>query len=195
MRPRRTWLLPVLPVLLLATGARMGGQSSAGARVPEPASFFFEMLGYSETWVSFTPPPAPGEALSPLSLNITVRYRGRPPEGAITAPLLAVLVRAQSNPRYQPNVVRQATFMLYADDEQVWDASQQIDFSPAGAPCEGCALSTDVVQVSIPLDSVKRLGQAREVTGAAFGFRFSLDSAQRDAVAALAARVLSGQRP
>ncbi|MGE3840626.1 MAG: hypothetical protein AB7I50_03490 [Vicinamibacterales bacterium] len=188
----------VLLLLVLAAGAdraTWARQRVTAERAPEPASFFFEMSGYSETWLNLTPPPDTGDTLSPLSLNITLRYRGRPAEGSITTPLLAIVIRAQANPQYRPNVVRQPAFMIYADREQVWDASLRVDFTPSGSPCEGCALSTDVVQVVVPIDSLARLAQAQEVTGAAFGFTFSLNSAQRAAIAALAERVPAGQRP
>ncbi len=157
------------------------------------SSFYFETLGYTESWLDITPPPVEGEPLSPISLNVTVRYRGRPTDDPLGGPPLAVILRAQSNPQYQPHFLRQPIFAIYADDERVWDPAQRIDFHPQGSPCDGCALSAEVVEVVVPVDALRRLGRAGLVTGNAFGFAFALDRDQGKAIDAFVQQVLGSE--
>ncbi len=157
------------------------------------SSFYFETLGYTESWLNITPPPEAGERLSPISLNLTVRYRGRPVEGPLAAPPLAVIIRAQSNPQYQPHFLRQPIFAMYADEERVWDPAQRIDFHVQGSPCDGCAMSAEVVEVVVPVDALRRVGQAGLVTGNAFGFVFTLDRDQGKAIGAFVQQVLGSE--
>lgn len=153
-------------------------------------TFYFETLGYTETWLNLTPPAAAGDTVSPVGLNVTIRYRGKPSEAPLTAAPLALTIRAQSNPQYKPTFLRQPIFSLYADNEPLWDPSLRVEFHALGAPCDGCAMSTEVVQVTVPSDVLRRIGKAREVSGNAFGFTFTIPEEQRNAIARLADRVL-----
>lgn len=154
-------------------------------------SFYFDTLGYTETWLDLTPPPADGDAASPITLNLTVRYRGRPIEAPLNELPLAIVVRAESNPQYRPTFLRQPILMIDADGEGLWDPGLRVQFYSRNAqPCEGCTTSADIVEVTIPQDALRRMSAARTLRGNAFGLSFALSAAQAAAIRAFVVHVL-----
>lgn len=158
-------------------------------------SFYFDAGDYTEVWVDFTPPPRADDRISAITLNITVRHPGKPLEGPLDRPPLAVIVRAAANDLYKPAFIRQPTMDMRADGEAVWDRALPVNFHAAGGTlCDGCSLTANRVEVKIPIDALSQLGSAQQITGNAMGFDFELSPGQIALIRELSDR-LFGRRP
>jgi hypothetical protein len=175
---RRVLVLPraQFTVLALALTTLTGASTALAQTAPPPfPTFYFDSFGYTETWIDQTPPPAGSDAASPITLNLNVRYRGRPVPGALQASPLAIIVRAESNPQYNPMFLRQPILQMDADDEALWDPGLKVNFYTRNAPaCEGCSSSADIVDAEVPEDAVRRMASARRLSGNAMGMPFRL---------------------
>lgn len=168
-------MLSGLLLTFLATVSALA-QPSSDSTFP---SFYFDTLGYTETWLDLTPPPQPGDAASAITLNLTIRYAGRPVTDRLPAAPLAIVIRAQSNPQYKPMFLRQPILSVDADGQPLWDTRLKVNFySRNASPCEGCSTSADIVDLEVPEDVIRRMAAARELAGNAFGMRFALSPAQ-----------------
>lgn len=172
-------MAPLAPALAALVVLSASPQARAqGREAPEFPTFYFDLGGYTETWLRMTPVPLPGETASACVLNFTIRYRGKPVEGALAVPPQAILVRAESNPLYNPRIIRHAIFLMAADGWPAWDPNLPLQFFSSGAPCENCAVTADTVEVTVPADTLKLLAAAKTVEGNAMGLPFSLTPAQ-----------------
>jgi hypothetical protein len=171
---------------IISTGALLLSFAVAAQTTPTPQtpasgfqSFYFDTLGYTEMWVTVTPPPRGAETSSAVILTFTVRVNGKPPEGPLREPPLNVLVRAEANPFYNPMAIRQPTFRMFADATDAWDPDLPVNFYLlGGAPGEGAGTSANTVEVRVAPENLWRIAGARLVTGNAMGFNFELDPAQ-----------------
>jgi hypothetical protein len=184
--------MALLTAVTMAVLARLATTPAIAQATPQEnpvRSFYFDLLGHTEFWIDLAPPPKPGDQVSPVTLNFTVRFKGkvvREPE----APPYLLIVRAQANALYNPLVLRQPALILEADGEPVWDPQLPVNFYYAGGSLtEGGAGFADTVDVSVPAETLHQIASATKVTGNALGFPFELTGAQLVAVRALAARV------
>jgi len=176
---------------LLGLAAYTASAQPPDQREGEIHTFYFETLGYTEAWVNLTPPPRAGEQISPLTLNLTVRFRGKTQTAAAGSEPLAVIVRAEANPLYNPLMVRQPLLILLADGTPAWDNAQTVRFfARGGAPCENCAANADTVEVEVAARALGRIASAQQVSGNAFGFDFELSRSQIAIVKRFAERTL-----
>ncbi len=184
----------LIPLLLAAclVSARPAQAQTRGA--PEFPRFYFDLGNYTETWLELTPAPRPGETTSACVLNVTVRYRGKPVEGPLPAPPQAIVVRAESNPLYNPRIVRHAVFQVSADGWAAWDSNLALQFFSSGAPCEDCAVTADTVEVTIAADALERIAAARRVEGNAMGLPFTLSGPQIETLKRFVESVLGAER-
>lgn len=186
--PSRSLAAALAATVVFAATPRAAAQwNDAGAI----ESFYFDTLGYTEVWINLSPPPRPGEPMSPVTLNLTVRLPGKVLQNgpARVAPL-AVLARARSNDLYNPAFVRQPRLVMNTDGEPAWDPELAVNFfAQAGPSCWNCGTPADSVEVEIPVGALERLGSAMEVTGNALGFEFALSASQVDTVREFATRV------
>lgn len=163
-------------LLPAAAGAQPGMSGPLEGRVQ---SFYFDVLGYTEVWVDIAP-PSRDTGPSPVSLNLTLRYKGRPVEQPASATILAVVVRAKSNDLVNPNMIRQQILTLLADGVPLWDPALRPNFYYLGGPCDRCV--ADTVDITVPPQVLDALATARTVTGNAMGFEFTLSEANLDAI-------------
>jgi hypothetical protein len=196
--PARTWD-PASAGFVPGDQARTWDPASAGFSPQPPAVppsfdgriqwFYFDALGYTEAWIDLAP-AADGGGPGALTLNFTIRYRGKKVEGPLAHAPEAVLVRAQASPQANPLMMRQPILVVLADDAPLLDPGQRVDFYRSGG-CEAPgSCPSDTVQVPVPPETLWRIAGARVVRGNALGFTFVLSDAQIDAVRRLAESVL-----
>jgi hypothetical protein len=167
-----------------AVAAVLAGPAPVRAQAPidgEVQSFYFDTLGYTEVWVNLTPAPRPGETMSAVRLNLTVRLPGRASTQTPGPPV--VVARAESNGFYNPAFIRQPVLAFDADGRPAWDAELPVRFfERSGLACVNCGTTADTVEVQVPPPALEALASARKVTGNALGFAFELSDAQIEAV-------------
>ena len=156
---------------------------SAGQALPPPRdgeirALYRELRNETEVWLTIEPRSADGKpGPTGMIVTCTVRFPGKQPK----APPQDIDVRAYAGFLWAPKV----EFWLLLDDRE------KIDLVPPGAVALATDSVSDYLQASVPVPELKRIANAKRVTGNALGFQFELTEPQRQAIRVFIGRVLS----
>ena len=143
----------------------------------EIRAVYWELRNESELWLTLQPVTRGGGAHAPM-LTITWHFAGRRP----TAPPRELDVRAYAGAVFATRV----EFWLLLDGEH------RVDLAPAGrTPGLISGTPSDYVSHLIPLETLRQIARAKQVSGNALGFEFELTEPQRAAIATFLERVLT----
>ena len=155
-----------------------GGQALPPPRDGEIRALYWELRSESEVWVTLEPKSLDGKPAPPgMIVTFTYRFKGKQPEN----PPSAIDANAYAGLTWAPRV----EFWL------LLDGREKLDLVPRGAFTLSSGTVSDYLSATVPLALVKRLANAKRVTGSALGFDFEITASQRQAVRAFIERILS----
>jgi len=156
---------------------------SAGQALPPPRdgeirALYWELRNETEVWLTIEPRLADGKpGPTGMIVTCTVRFPGKQPK----APPQDIDVRAYAGFLWAPKV----EFWLLLDDRE------KIELVPPGVVALATDSVSDYLQASVPVPELKRIANAKRVTGNALGVQFELTEPQRQAIRVFIGRVLS----
>jgi hypothetical protein len=138
----------------------------------------WELLNETEVWLTLEPKTPDGKPAPPgMILTFTFRFPGKRPK----APPSEIQVNAYAGTLWAPKV---ALWFVIDDREK-------IDLVPPGVFALSTGTVSDYLSGTISISTLKRIANAKRVTGNALGVDFELTESQRQAIRAFLERVLS----